>query len=252
MNLKYFAALLLLPLYWWYQGSSFHTFKKNSEQTRPLALINLGNHPWILQAQEKIKPAIDAIIKNTILEVNPSATQFPEFYCKQRHLITLLYSKQVPVDMQRTVIDAFKQISAKSYSTISLLSFSDHLDFFGKDQSELIVKINDPKQCLPMLRQFIIDSLPPQLHVDLATKEHNQFEFAPHETLGRIPVDELEKCSNKDTVEKIKKRIVQEVKRILQKLSVSNNIKPTELFVYGNDFKPIFTQDLEFEQTDTL
>jgi len=234
-------ALIILGCLFIYLKPSF---KKLPDSTRPLALINLDDHPWILQAQQEIKPIIDAIIKDAILEVNPNAMQFPEFYLKQRHLITLLYSKQVPVDTVQTVIDVFKQIAATAYPIISQLSFSDHLEFFGKDKSELVVKIQDPSQCLPTLRNFIIDSLPAQLHEQLTTKQHNKFEFAPHETLGRIPVDELEKVSNRETVEKIRQRILTEVHVVLQKLSASRDIKPTELFVYGNDFNSVFTQAL--------
>lgn len=218
--------------------------QSDTSQTRPLALINLGDHPWILQAQQQIKPMIDSIIKDEILHVNPNATNIPEFYSKQRHLITLLYSKQVPVDMEQSVIDAFKSISKTASPAMSQLKFSDHIKLFGKDQTELVVTIDDPHQCLPRLRKYIIENLPSQLHKSLATQQHNQFEFAPHETLGRIPFDKIEELSNKDIVEKIRQRVLNEIPSILQKLSETNIIKPTEMFVYGNDFKPVLTQSL--------
>lgn len=222
----------------------FYKYHKSCEQTHPFALINLGNHPWILQAQTKIKPIIDKIIKNEILKIDSNATKFPEFYAKQRHLITLFYSKQMPIDMEQNVIKAFENIPTSAYPKMSQLQFSNHVTLFGKDQTEVVVFINDPKECLPKLRNFIIKSIPASLHESLTTKNHNQFEFKPHETLGRIPIDEIKALSNQTTVEKIKQQVLQEITSSLQSLSKTNIIKPTELFVYGNDFKPIFKQVL--------
>ena len=215
---------------------------QTKNKTQPLAFINLDHHPWILRAQQQIKPYINNIIKNEILRTNPNATKFPEFYLKQRHLITLLYSKQIPSTFEQAVIIFFKTMS--NYPKMSDLNFSNHVEFFGKDKNELVVKIQDPKQCLPKLRNFIINSLSAQLYEKLSIEQHNQFEFIPHETLGRIPVDEIEKSSNRETVEKIRQKILKEIQPVLHKLSTSNIMQPTELSVYGNDFKIIFIKKL--------
>lgn len=234
-----------------------HFFLKKQELTseniRPFAFIQLGDHQWILQAQETIKPVIDAIIKDEILKTNPGASNFSEFYLKQRHLITLFYSAEVPVVLESAIIKIFQSISTEIYPVMLDVKFSDHFELFGKDQSELVVKIDDAQGCLARLRAVIIDVTTKnyeELHGKnlqeiLSIKAANTFDFAPHETLGRINVEEILKCSDEATVKNIRQRILTEIPVVLGSVTVSKAIQPDVLQIYGNNFKPIYLVSLK-------
>lgn len=254
MNKKVFILAIAAFIVMFAIRQSF--FKKSilaSENIRPFAFIQLGDHPWTLQAQETIKPVIDAIIKDEILKTNPASSKFSEFYLKKRHLITLFYSAEVPISLESIIIKIFQNIDSATYPAMSGIKFSDHFELFGKDQSELVVKIEDAQGCLTWLRAMIVHVMSqsyPELNGKnlqevLLTKAANTFDFAPHETLGRINVEEILQFSDEVTVKKIRQRIVTEIPAVLSNVTESKVIQPDMLQIYGNNFKPIYSVHLK-------
>lgn len=233
----------------------FASFPIPAHQIRPFIFVQLGNHPWLLEAQNRIKPVIDRIIQEELRTANEELETFPEFYLKQRNLITLFYSKEVTPELEPTLVNIFKMLDISNCPKIETVAFTTDTHLFGKEGSELIIKIEDPAHSLPKARQFFVDFMNnPQeefdganLHEALQTDGANRFEFAPHETLGRIPIDEIEKLSDKETVQRIQKLILEKIPKTLETIEASPQIEPEQIEIYGNNFKSIYAMVLEKE-----
>jgi putative transposon-encoded protein len=221
--------------------------KENIQTTQPFAYVQLGDHPWLVHVQKSLEPVANQIINNEVLKVNPASVDIPKFYIKKRNIITLLYSYSYSDDLHETVIKNVQQSLQAVKTPVSKVYFSSHLDWFGRNQSELVVKIDDPKHSLSKIREHILKGLQESkiqssdatLYDVLCIQDANKFDFTPHESIGRIDVKKIEQLSNHQTVEKIKHKISNALHEIITSMKESNEIVPSQIEIYGNNFKTI-------------
>lgn len=220
---------------------------QTQERTQPFAVVNIGNIAWIEAVQQKIEPKINAIIKNELYKINTHVTEFPTFQIKKRHHVTLYYSKKVPTQLETFIKELCTKTTFSNLSCLQQITFTNEFKFFGINKDELVVIIQDQENCLKYIRQQIIQLLSQKykffekqdLHKLLATQKHNIFEFVPHDSLGRLPMQQIIELSNQKTFENIKSRILQEIPQILQNINISNNVNFKELIIVDHNVKPL-------------
>ena len=227
---------------------TFIHFKKNTNNTtQPFAYVQLGDHPWLIHIQKNLEPIANQIIQDEILKINSAAVDIPKFYIKKRNIITLLYAQSFDDSLHDIVIKQVQNSLKPIQKPFSKIYFSDHSDWFGKNRSELIIKIHDSHHYLHELRASILKGLQESktsssgqsLYDTLNISDANKFDFASHESIGRIDVQKIEQLSNHETVKKIKEKITEALQQIIHEMTESNEIVPSLIEVYGNEFKVI-------------
>lgn len=239
-----FIAILLIAI----GVIKFFRFKQNTHNIiQPFAYVQLGNHPWLENVQKSLEPVVNQIINDEILKVNSAVIDIPKFYIKKRNIITLLYSNAFSEALHEMIIKNVQQSVQEIKTPISKIYFSNHIDWFGRNKSELVIKIDDSeyflskirKHILQGLKDFKIQSSDATLYDILGIQDANKFDFIPHESIGRIEVQKIEQLSNHETVEKIKEKIAEALRQVIHEMSESNEIIPACIELYGNDFKVI-------------
>ena len=227
---------------------TFIHFKKRSNNIiQPFAYVQLGDHPWLVHVQKSLEPVANQIIEEEILKANSEAVDIPKFYIKKRNIITLLYSHFYSDALHEAIIKNVQQGLKLVKTPVLKVYFSNDLDWFGRNASELVVKIDDPKHFLSKVRGQILQGLTnskdqsfdTSFYDVLGIKDANKFDYTPHESIGRIDIQKIEQLSNHATVKKIKEKIVKELQYIIHEMSESNEIIPDRIELYGNDFKII-------------
>lgn len=228
-------------------GYIYFNKKENIQTTQPFAYVQLSDHPWLVHVQKSLEPIANQIIKDEILKVNSAAVDIPKFYIKKRNIITLLYISSYSDALHDMIIQNVQSSLQTLKTPVSKIYFLNHVDWFGRNQSELVVKIDDPEHCLLKMREHILKGLQnckiqssgKSLYDILGIQDANKFDFTPHESIGRIDVQKIEQLSNHETVEKIKDKIGAVLEQIIVSMTEINTIVPTNIELYGNDFNII-------------
>lgn len=168
------------------------------------------------------------------------------FYIKKRNIITLLYSRPFHDSLHDLIIEQVQKSVQNFQEPISKIYFSNNIDWFGRNKSELVIKIHDPSHYLHKLRDCILKGLQgskpttdQSLYDTLAISDANKFDFTPHESIGRIDIQKIEQLSNHEVIETIKHKIAHALKEIIDTMHQFNEIIPSQLELYGNEFKTI-------------
>lgn len=217
----------------------------SNKLVQPFAYVQLGDHPWLLNVQKEFEPIANEIITQQILLHNSKAVNIPTFYLKKRNIITLLYCNSYPESLYESIIQTVQTSVPGLKDNVSKIHFSHHVAWFGQNQSELVITIRDSDHVLLNMRENLKSALKnTKLYDQLGIEEINKFDYVPHETIGRINLEALEKLSSKERVEKIKDKLLESFKKLVEPDSKPRGIIPNIVELYGNDFKVIASFDL--------
>ncbi len=232
MNIKPYAVLLpLLLLPACLVNNSDTTIQEKST----LLIQEISNSSAITSIIKRIVPIINGIIKEE-LGLDP-AYDFSFFLPKNVQRITVYNLSDVLDQEQEAILSQLKKVKLVDMSPKDV-SVSTQAEFFGDQQDELVVMINDPEKELLQLNQITKETF--HEANDVYKKEHDRdlyniekserYSFVPHMGLGRIRLQSI-KNHIKDglqinaVLERIKSRVQKRTHDILKEALDQNLLK---------------------------
>lgn len=176
-----------------YRQDCFATKNINAQDTEQHTLYIQGssNIPLITSIKEVLTPVINNIIKDE-LHLD-TAYNFDFFLPKQWQRLTLYTLNNVNPTEINLIASTIKNIFSKNKNNFLLknVTLMPQLNFYGDQQDELVLMINDPSKELSLLN-YQIKTAMHQMSKDAHTidlyniSKSEKFPYAPHIGLGRI------------------------------------------------------------------
>lgn len=228
MNKLYMGwILLLLP-------ACYSTKIEDSAMTQQTFFIQaISDTPIVNTIKKTVTSIADEIIKEELqLDKNYA---FTFFLPKEMQRITLYYMYDVYENGKATLFTAFDQIKWREPHNVLV---APEVNFFGDQQDELVVMINDCSKELLHLNQEIKKiaheantEYKRAYNDDLFDKVHSEkFPFLPHMGLGRIRLHSIKQHIKDESqmstiVDRIRQRIISITLKIVHELMADQNIK---------------------------
>lgn len=233
MNIKTYIKLPLLLLLF-LPACLVNNSDLTSQEKSTLLIQEISNSPVVTSITKHITPVINGIIKKELgLD---QEYDFAFFLPKKLQRITLYYLTDIYKKNQEALLSQLEKIKLIHIKPKNV-SISSKVEFFGDQQDELVIMINDPEDELYKFNQAI------RKIANQANYEHSQrygktfydvakserYLFIPHMGLGRIRSQSIKNfIKDASQIPIIFERIKQKVKHMTLKtinesLTLSNN-----------------------------
>lgn len=211
-------------------------FNTYLEKKYTLFIQGYLNNPLFSKIQQQLTPLINTIIKE---ELNlASDFDFNFLLPKEKQRLTL-YTVNDFVAKEQNSID-IEHILTKEKITLTDVTLSPHIQFFGDNKDELVIMVDDSKKELSVLNQKI-KTIMHQLNDEYQHKHNTnmydishseRFPYTPHLGIGRIRTTSIkQQIKNPIDIEKIYNRITQRIidesTQIIQKIWNAKETKIT-------------------------
>lgn len=210
--------------------------KKAVDETKQTYFIQLQwDCPGITQLRQAIKPVINKILQEELGQ-EKSAGLFLE---KKQQALTIYYVNDMREQDEQLLLSSLDGMQHnKKFFAPQNITTTATIDFFGEWHDELVILVNDSEGELASLNKEMKEMLH-ALDAEYKTKngydlfdisKSEQFPFVPHIGLGRIRSNSIkaavqESGQNEEKLERIKKRVKEEVLGVIQKTLTPANSK---------------------------
>lgn len=224
MNINAFAVIFLFLLF---PGCSNNQSEQDNQKTRTLLVQTIWTTPTITAVIRELTPTINSVIKKE-LGLDPDY-DYAFFIPKKRQRITLYYFNDILQKNESVLLSAIENMELAKMKPKNVAA-TTNAQFFGNQQDELVMIIDDPDGELSTLNQKI-KAMAHQLH-DVHKKENKydfyniakseRYPFKPHMGIGRMRTqsikNNIKNASETNTIfERIRTEIKKVTREILQK-----------------------------------